>query len=297
MKTTKGISVGETKVTLCGLPANAIECDGRIWVPDAATAYVEFFIAHSFPTFVDCGNPGQRAPFTTLHPAVIARSYRSLIGKPVNLGHLMVSNDPGTILQDRILGTVMAAEFPEMPPGGWVVQGNLANASGIRVVAALHKNAQGVPLILKTWDEGRTLFTDTPWTVSMENQATVAQGGFLVQRTKRVDKMLEAWILTTPPDFAVLDWIYVPYGEAAADLRACIADGEYMGLKSDYLGARTLYLNGGLDGQLFFFGVALVPAGKESSARVVRMFAGQRVPDIGAAFNAIAELAQQLTKS
>lgn len=329
----RAISINQTKITFAGTPANAIECGGELWIPDAATAYMELYMAHSFPAFLDVAAPGERPAFTTLHPAVLARSFRSLRGKPVNLGHLMKSYDPDNILRDRILGTVMAVEFPapagaitctcgrqfdfwlQAEAGGrsaggrkcpgcevlyqppqWRVQGARENLPCIRAVAALHKNAEGVAQVLETWGEGRNLFTDDQWAVSMENEADLKLGGFLVKCTTRTAKLLANCVMGTPPDFAALEWIYVPYASAPADLLACLREGDYVGLKQDYCNAPTLFLNGGLDGQLFFFGVAIVPQGQESGARIARMCAGlERPADLGAAFDAIGEFVKNIS--
>lgn len=138
---------------LCSV--GGVQCAGELFVPDAATAYVEFYLSHAFPVMTD--NP-KDPDWTTLHPQTIANSYRTLKGKVFNLAHLMRSYDPEKNTRDRILGTVMAVEFPAAPAGGWKVQGDPAQAPGIRGVAALHKKAEGVANVIETWDEGRTPF-------------------------------------------------------------------------------------------------------------------------------------------
>jgi hypothetical protein len=270
---------------------------------------VEFFLSHAFPVYLDVAEPGSEPYRTTIHPATVANSYRSLRGKVLNFAHIMRSYDPERNVRDRIFGTVMAVEFPAyadgvapsgtggapvLPAGGWKVQGDPMMAPGIRAVAALHKNAEGVMNMIDTWQQGRTPFGGTEWTVSMENEATIADGGFLLRRTmdddggyyhpgNRLDEF--AALGQTPDDFKALGWIYVPWEAAPADLRSCLDAGGMIAVVRNFLqtdaspgveprpGVTTLFLNGGLNGRLFYFGVALTPLARESRARVGRVMA------------------------
>ena len=304
-------------VTLCSAiepaspgvePRPGIAIAGETFVPDAATAYVEFFLSHAFPVYLDVAEPGSEPYRTTIHPATVANSYRSLRGKVLNFAHIMRSYDPERNVRDRIFGTVMAVEFPAyadgvapsgtggapvLPAGGWKVQGDPMMAPGIRAVAALHKNAEGVMNMIDTWQQGRTPFGGTEWTVSMENEATIADGGFLLRRTmdddggyyhpgNRLDEF--AALGQTPDDFKALGWIYVPWAAAPEDLRNCLDAGGMIAVAKNFLqtpstgsgaggspGVTTLFLNGGLNGTMFYYGVALTPLGKESRAQVLRM--------------------------
>ncbi len=293
----KVISQGTTKVSLCGVDAKGIEIAGRVFVPDAATAYVEFYMAHCFPVFLDNAAPKEKPDRTTLHPAVMARSYQSLVGKPMNMCHLMKAYDPKKILRDRILGTVMAVEFATMPDGGWQVQGNPDLAPGLRGVAALHKNAEGVAAVIESWENGETPFgKDTTWTVSMENESYLEEGGFLLKAGTDLGPRISDFQATTPEDFRALGWVYVPYMEAPEDLKECLKDGGYIGIEKMYQGRDTLFLNGGLTGQIFFYGVALTPEGKETAARVGRIMAAKdQVVDISAAFEPIMDFLKKVT--
>jgi hypothetical protein len=256
---------------------------GETFVPDTATAYVEFFLSHAFPVYLDVPNPGEEPARTAIHPATIANSYRSLRGKVLNLGHLMRAYDPENNTRDRIFGTVMAVEFPETPSDGWKVQGDPELAPGIRAVAAMHKNAEGVKQALESWQNGRTPFSDTQWTVSMENEAYLEEGGFLLKaesgkaKSGKFEgelKQFEPQWVATPEDFRGLGWLYVPWADAPKDLQKTLKDGGEIALAVDnYEGHELLFLNGGLNGKIFYYGVALTPAGKESRARVGRMVA------------------------
>jgi hypothetical protein len=240
-------------------------------------------MSHAFPVYLDVPNPGEEPARTAIHPATIANSYRSLRGKVLNLGHLMRAYDPENTTRDRIFGTVMAVEFPETPSDGWKVQGDPDLAPGIRAVAAMHKNAEGVKQALESWQNGRTPFSDTQWTVSMENEAYLEEGGFLLKaesgkaKSGKLEgelKQFEPQWVATPEDFRALGWTYVPWAEAPKPLRKTLKEGGEIALAVDnYEGFELLFLNGGLNGKLFYYGVALTPAGKESRARVGRMVA------------------------
>jgi hypothetical protein len=297
MKTlSHGVAQGRLRsFQLCGSAANAITIAGQTFVPDAATAYVEFFMAHAFPLYLDVPDGKDRAYYSTMHPQVIANSYRSLVGKPVNLAHLIKAYNPEKITKDHVFGTVMAVEFGETPADGWKVQGDPALAPGIRAVAALHKNVEGVSVVIDTWNQGVTPFTDTPWTVSMENEGCLTDGGFLIQCGPQAAEcgVVEFWE-STPEDFRALGWVYVPYGDAPKSLLACQRDDKMLGLKKDYQGYPTLFLNGGLAGQIFFFGVALVPLGRESAARIGRICASAKeLVDVSEVFSGLHGFAEK----
>lgn len=275
-------------VQLCSVAndeAQGIAIAGETFVPDAATAYVEFFLSHAFPVYLDVPNPGEEPARTAIHPATIANSYRSLRGKVLNLGHLMRAYDPKNNPRDRIFGTVMAVELSgpagplETPSEGWKVQGDPDLAPGIRAVAAMHKNAEGVQQAIESWENGRTPFSDTQWTVSMENEAYLEDGGFLIRGQRSEIGGLPEGEDATPGDFRALGWTYVPWVDAPQPLRKTLKDGGEIALAMDnYEGHELLFLNGGLNGKLFYYGVALTPAGKESRARVVRMEASAATP-------------------
>jgi hypothetical protein len=81
-----------------------------------------------------------------------------------------------------------------------------------------------------------------------------------------------SWWEKTPEDFRALGWTYVPWADAPKPLRKTLKDGGEIALAVDnYEGHELLFLNGGLNGKLFYYGVALTPAGKESRARVGRI--------------------------
>src|ERR1039458_7175743 len=92
-------------VQLCSAsePASpGITIAGETFVPDAATAYVEFFLSHAFPVYLDVAEPGSEPYRTTIHPQTVANSYRTLRGKVLNFAHIMRSYDPERNVRDRL---------------------------------------------------------------------------------------------------------------------------------------------------------------------------------------------------
>lgn len=252
-----------SRVSLCG--DRAITIAGQTFVPDKFSAYIEFHLAHAFQV-VTCDN-------TALYPQVVANSFRTLFNKVFNLGHIMVANNPDQNARDRILGTIVGVEFPETPPGGWKVQALRRNAPGIRAVAVVHKQAEGVEEVLRTHFNGKVR-----WTVSMEQEFYVdaatetipIDSGFIVRNAPA--SLKKAFDGETPNDLAQLGWTYVPAMEAPRDLQQCF-ECEPVPKCRRYQGCDTVLLFGGLNGTIQFKGTALTPLGREAEARVAQMLA------------------------
>ena len=124
------------------------------------------------------------------------------------------------------------------------MQGDPALAPGIRAVAALHKNAEGVMNMIDTWQQGRTPFgrhgmdgehgergDHFGWRLFVESRG----GGDLEVRgsEKRLDEF--AALGQTPDDFKALGWIYVPGRNAPADLRSCLDAGGMIAVARNFL--------------------------------------------------------------
>jgi hypothetical protein len=244
-----------TRVALCR--DKAIEICGRVLRPDQTTAYVEFYLSHAFPVVTVDG--------TALHPQVVANSFRSMENKVFDLCHLMKKY--GTGPQDRILGTVIAVEFPETPTGGWRVQGDRASAPGIRAVACMHRNAEQVDEILQKHFTGQIR-----WTVSMEQLWEMDNSGFLIKSNANT---LKYGGDNTPEDLQELGWTYVPAQDAPLELLKCL-DPKDAKIIRKFKGAETLMLFGGLDGSVHYNGVGLTPLGKEDEAEVMQMLASRK---------------------
>jgi hypothetical protein len=127
-------------------------------VPDQWTAYARVRFAKSLPMVV--GPESINGAVFGVHPAVLARSFPGIVHKQMNLGHTLRSLGKS---QDRICGCVLHASFPEEPEGGWVIPEDVESAPHITVVAALFKQAYGVPKML-----GDHLGGSVQMSVSME---------------------------------------------------------------------------------------------------------------------------------
>ncbi len=191
-----------SRVAFCS--ERVIEINGRTFTPDPYNAYVEFFLSHAFPV-VTCDN-------TAIHPQVVANSYHTMRGKVFDLAHIIRAYNPEENARDRVLGTIMEVEFPPMPAGGWKVQGNKTKAPGIRAVAVMHKQLEGVKQILSRYAD-----RSVRWTVSMEQDYFEEDSGFLVKGRKGVEEFADA----TPDDLARLGYVYAPFTDAPRGLLDC----------------------------------------------------------------------------
>lgn len=224
-------------------------------VPDRYTSFVEFHLSHAFPVVTVDG--------MGIHPQVVANSYRSLLWKVFNLGHIIRSYDPEEHARDRILGSIIGVEFPSLPVGSnrWKVQASRAEAPGIRAVAVMHKQAEGVDKILGQHQSGRR-----KWTVSRENDYYLEDSGFLI-------KSLETpWVKETPEDLARMGYSYCACVDAPEELLSCY-DPKLGKVKRTFNGATVVLLLGGLNGTVQFKGTGLTPLGKEAEAEVNQMMA------------------------
>lgn len=242
---------------------SSITFGDTVFVPDLFKAYVEFHLSHGFPVIT--------TDRTAVHPAVVEKTYKTMLHQVFNLGHIMKSHVEGDYSHDRVVGSVVAVEFPKAPKGGWKVQSSREKAPGIRGCAVLHKAADGVPTILEQHLSGKL-----EWTVSMEITYFPEQSGFLVGKGVDVAYAQKSegrgQRSGTPPDIAALGYDYVPWNEAGPQLRNCWDDGPG-GMKEEWRDADLYLLLGGLDGDNAYRGVGLCPAGKEPEAGVATMVA------------------------
>lgn len=128
--------------------------------PDAWTAYSTIKFGKSLPHVV--GPESLNGKIFGIHPAVVARSFNTILHKQMNLGHQLVSLNNGS-KQDRICGCVLQAAFPEEPEGGWQLPASVEEAPVITAFAALFKQAKGVPDML-----GKHFGNKVKMAVSME---------------------------------------------------------------------------------------------------------------------------------
>jgi hypothetical protein len=225
-------------------PDQAVVLNGRKWLPDDATAYVQFRLAHSLPSVTTYG--------TSLHPGTVANSYRTMLHKVFNFAHQMKAYDPEKIPRDRILGSIIDVEFTGAPEedGSYSVPKSTKDAPGIRAVATLHKAAEGSPKIIGLQKGGRV-----SWEVSLEAMWRLTES---------------AWAL--PADGG---WEFIPWAEAAEDLQACW-NKKKRAVDRDFNGVRPVLLMGGVAGRVQFIGVGLVPRGAEPTNQVEHFFAEDR---------------------
>lgn len=253
-----------------------IECGGLTLVPDATKAYVEFRLAHAFPVM--------SKDRTAFHPQVVDNSHASMLHQVFNLAHLMKANETedNAIARDRILGSIVAVEYPRTPAMGWACQEKRSAAPGIRAVAVLHKRAEGVARIMGEHHSGRRR-----WSVSLEANLSLDASGFLLragdQSRSRDKKRWEALKedFETPQDLLELGWVYVPCLKAPEELLDCLETTDSLKM-NPWEGLETVILVGGLDGAVHFKGVAMAPLGtqKEEEARIANLLAAEAWTEI-----------------
>ena len=250
---------GGVAASYCG--DAALEFGGQRFEPDVTKGYGQFRLGCAFPVVTFYG--------MATHPAVVARNWRSMQHHVVNLMHLMKIYDPNKRQRDRVIGSVVAVEFPREPMGGWKAQGEIAKAPGMDGVCVLHKQADGVDKLI-----GQHLGGRHKWTVSMEVDYRLSESGFLIR-----DTSVNA---QTPADLLELGWSYVPLLEAEDGLLESYdfkknrmasrrEDGSFYG---SWKKRDTLLLKGGLEGNVHFKGMGLVEYGAEPTADLVSLVAG-----------------------
>jgi hypothetical protein len=279
-------------VSFCGR-TSAIEIGGRKLRPDADKAYVEFKLGHAFPVTTKYR--------TAIHPQVLANSYDSMEDKVFNLGHIMRKYDKKNNPRDRMLGTIVAVEFPEEPEGGWTVQADREMAPGIRACAVMHKAAQDVDEIITTWANGTTIFNpDSEWTVSMENSHRLENSGFIVRGTNGLATFVE----DTPADLLALGYTYVPCMTAPDALLDCLNNDDddirdeitSTRICRNFLKQDTILLLNGLDGTIRFQGVGLCPVGMEPEAHVKTMLAAEKMFDLSNVLEAFDDFTKKISR-
>ena len=125
--------------------------------PDNFKAYLEYEICTSLPNII---GPEMHGRVIGYHPQVLANSYRSLLHQQNNLGHSMKVYGA---TRDRIVGTVVGVAFPDSSEP-WAVPASVAEAPKMRVLAVVHKAAEGVEKLL-----GKHLASREKMSVSIES--------------------------------------------------------------------------------------------------------------------------------
>ena len=126
--------------------------------PDDWSAYARIRFGKSLPMVA--GPESISGAVFGIHPAVIARSFNTILHKQMNLGHQLKSLGAK---RDRIVGCVLQCAFPEEPEGGWQVPATVDDAPHITAYATIFKQAEGVSDML-----GKHLGGKVKMAVSME---------------------------------------------------------------------------------------------------------------------------------
>jgi hypothetical protein len=228
---------------------------GQRFEPDDTKAYVECRISHSFPSVLFYGS--------ALHPQVIQNSYQTMLHQKVDLMHLVKVYDKDKISRDRIVGSVVAVEFP-VRGSAWPIPKSVDDAPCIRAVMAIYKQAEGVDRVLGQHQSGRQR-----WTVSQEIMHERQTGVFLV-------KGKSGGFSSTHPEFAALGYEVINWDAAPDSLRAVLpnrAGGKVKPWKDGTTTRDVVFLMGGLNGSVTYEGIGLVQEGAEPEAEISRVLA------------------------
>lgn len=254
---------GEAELALNG--AEVVRFNGRDYAPDQSTGFLDFRLSYAFPD-------GITVYGEVLTEQTVRNSWKSIVNKPLNIGHLVRSYDPENIRRDRIIGGIVDATM-EGPP------------NHIRALATLYKAAEGVDRIMGQHQSGRR-----KWTVSLEFMYDLGDSGFLVSAAG------DGPTPGTPAELHRAGWNYVPLSEAPEDLFAS-RDWEHRRFMRTHprvpyagqWGDRAIYLAmGGLSGTGHYSGVAVVERGAELTAKIERMMAAH--PSVAPAIDGLARL-------
>lgn len=261
-----------------------VTADGtkQFFKPDDTKGYLRFQMAHGFPNVLAYG--------TALTAQTVANSFASLLHQPFDYEHQIAAyhDDPEgkkpNHVTDRILGSVVAVDFPRMPSGGWKIS-EAGDAPKITGVACYAKLAQGMRKVIGEHATGRHR-----WSVSMECNYGTHDSGFAIARDGK--EPLKEFAETTPEDFASAGWDYVPVPKAPDKVLATFSKAKKR-IVSDYKGRKTYLLMGGAAGSVHFSGVGLVRYGAEKTAGIQSLSASA-APSIIAPLADLAGLLEQI---
>jgi len=242
--------------------------------PDRFKAYLDFRLAHAFPVISSYN--------TAFHPSTLKNSYESMLHQQFNYGHLVkhyYKDSKDDVREDRILGAIVAVEFPREPIGGWRLT-DVENAPGMHCVATIAKQAKGMDRVLGQYQTGRQ-----DWTVSLEVDYILAESGVVLipqnqgelggaSREKALTEDDRAFLAKhTPADYAKAGYHYLPLDQAPDDLIDCFSLDKGQWTKQ-WRGCKLVTLMGGIgDGKVEFKGTGLVNYGAEPTARIESLLA------------------------
>lgn len=172
---------GVTDVKLLSEIAEGSPFANRGYKPDNWKAYAEFRINHSMPVVA---GPLVSGNYTTYHPAVLGRSYESMLHQQMNLNHRVKSYAPQEIARDRIVGAIVAVHYPQ---GVRTVPKSKEDAIPITALCAIFKAAEGVPKML-----GDHLSSRQEWSVSSECAFAISQIGLYLPSDGSLTPIMDA---------------------------------------------------------------------------------------------------------
>lgn len=241
---------------------DVLEFHGQKYYPDNTRGYVQMKFSHAFPVVSQYGQ--------ALMPSVIARSYQSLVDQNFNFEHTLVAYNPDKNRSDRIIGSVKAVYFPQVPTHGWKVTADKSKAPGIEAVASFSKLAAGMDRVIGKHQTGRHKYS-----VSMECSYPWDTCGFAVALNGKKAEH------ATPADLLELGYEYVPWLTAKKDIPDLFSKFSMKSnrITGEFNGRRVVMLLGGLDGTVHYDGVAIVKYGAETEAEIGRMVASADDPN------------------
>ncbi len=253
-------------LSLCG--DEGLRFGNEVFVPDATLGYFQFQLSHAFPVAT--------VYQTALHPAVIAKSYKSLFHQKLDKEHQIASYFPEGDVRDHIIGFVAAVDFPKEPPGGWTIS-DPGQSPAISGVAAVFKEAQGMAKVLGEHVTGKHKYT-----VSMEVFYPLVPGDDAANPNSAAGFALnlnggQPKFNFTPPDMLRAGYEYVPAAKAPEELVATFSRKKNR-VMAQYRGRRVCVLMGGLDNPVHYAGVGLVRYGAEPPAKILRLAASAEHP-------------------
>jgi hypothetical protein len=260
-------------LSLCG--SEGIEFKGKKYVPDFTKGYFQFQFSHAYPILTAYG--------TGLHPNVVARSYKSLEDQNVNYEHQIAEyhKKSGKDVRDRVIGSIVAVDFPQAPVGGWKVNPDPGKAPGITGVAAVFKQAQGMVKVMGEHSTGRHKYT-----VSMECLWPFNEAGWIAalkpapgekQNGSRPAGFRDPDNDFTPTDLLACGVEYYPFDKAPADLVATFSRKSER-VVAQWHGRKCGVLMGGLDNPVHYAGAGVVHFGAERTAKIMRLAASGEDP-------------------
>lgn len=247
---------------------------GRIHVrcqPDATKAYLMGDIVTAFPVV-----NRYASAFTA---RVLQNSYLSLEHQGFNFQHRMAANSEllgDEVREDRVLGSVVAVEFPRPPAGGWRLT-DAPRAPALSMTAGVTKRAKGMDRMLGSHQSGRH-----EWMFSIEFDAGPPrdQGIVLLAGESELPESVTGPAAEhTPEDFARAGLLYLPWSAAPEELTAHWNPRAFRGVGGfdrPFHGRPCVTLMGGLEGRVHFFGAAVVEYGAFETAKILRIAAEDR---------------------